>query len=56
MQKLKLQFEQVDLDRKKEINFLNGVKPKKTLVNWVNDEMDSDILNLANDISMINMN
>ena len=116
MQKLKLQFEQVDLDRKKEIDFLkdsvnslmeknnisnesferppfkatrlakkrrinadesviskskfkrnfvppnapkkqnNGVKPKKTPVNWVHDEMDTDILNLANDISMINMN
>ena len=116
MQKLKLEFEQLDLDRKKEINFLkdsvnslmeknnisnesfdrllfkatrlakkrrinadesviskskfkrnfmppnapkkqnNGVKPKKTPVNWVHDEMDSDILNFANDISIININ
>ena len=116
MQKLKLQFEQVDIDRKKEIDFLkdsvnslmqknhisnesfdrppfkntslakkrrinadesviskskfkknfvppsapkkhnNGVRPIKTPINWIHDEMDTDILNLADDISMIQMN
>ena len=54
---LKSKFKKNFLNAPKKPN--NGIKSKKTdsrNINWVHNDMDNDIQNLANDISMINMN